>query len=107
MEIKNIGLYISLGCCALLFLLASMLWYMYEAKIEQIAQLEARIQVLNESNSNLSEALEKQNKALKELSIKANVVDTSKILEIEVRDESCEAELHAYKELFKELGNEK
>lgn len=62
---------------------------------------------LQEANLNIESlnlALDKQNQALKNLSVQKSKVDTAPIKQIYLRDSSCEEELRGYKEIFRELG---
>ncbi len=95
---------VSLTCIAILSFLCFYLWQVYEIKVSDIAKLEAEKQVLLNNEKELLSAIDKQNNLIKELQVKETLVDNSKILEIYAKDESCEAELEAYKSLFKELG---
>lgn len=104
MDITKYTQYIMLGIIGVLLFLSSILFYMYEIKIEEIAKLEAEKQILNSNQDLLSQTIDRQNLIIKELEVKETLVDSSKLLEIQIEDESCEAELKAYKSLFKELS---
>lgn len=93
-----------IGVCATLLIILAVLGFLLDSKLKTIAELEAKLQIESQNTQILSESLEKQNALIREMQVVQNVVDTSKILEIEVRDATCEAELKAYKHLFKELG---
>lgn len=93
-----------LGCIAILLFLCSSLWWFYEGKTREIAKLKAEKLILLQNEKALQEAIEKQNNMLKELEVKETLIDNSKLLGIQIRDESCEAQLEAYKSLFRELG---
>ncbi len=67
-----------------------------------IAQLE--IAVKTDNQNKLLESLEKQNNAINALRVQQTQANTQGIEKILIKDSSCEAELKAYKELFKELG---
>lgn len=104
MEMNKIFQTISLTCIAILSFLCFYLWQIYELKVSEIAKLEAEKQVLLSSEKKLLGAIDRQNNLIKELQVKETLIDNSKLLEVYVKDESCEAELEAYKSLFKELG---
>ena len=104
MDITKYAQYVMLGGMSLLLFLASVLFYMYELKIDEIAKLEAEKQILKDNQASLLASIEKQNALIKELEVKETLIDNSELLKIEVRDDTCEAELKAYKSLFKELG---
>lgn len=100
-KIKDYAMLLSIG---ILLLLCFILYQAYELKAERVLRLETERQILLENEKLLSESMNKQNKLIKELEVKETLIDNSKLLEIYVKDESCEAELEAYKKLFKELG---
>lgn len=104
MEISKIGQYISVACIAILMLLSFSLYQMYEVKSAEVEKLELEKAILQENEKNLLLNIERQNQAIKELSIKESLVDTSKIVEIFVKDDTCESKLQAYQNLFKILG---
>lgn len=104
MEMNKMVQAISLTCITFLSLLCFYLWQIYELKVSEIAKLEAEKQVLLGNEKELLGAIDKQNNLIKELQVKETLVDNSKLLEVYVKDEGCEAELEAYKSLFKELG---
>lgn len=104
MKLDKVSSVASLTCIAILSVLCFCLWQVYEIKVSDIAKLEAEKQVLLNNEKELLSAIDKQNNLIKELQVKETLVDNSKILEIYAKDESCEAELEAYKSLFKELG---
>lgn len=92
--------YSLLGAISILIFLSSILFYMYEIKVDEIAKLEAEKQILKNNQDLLEEALNKQNTMIKELEVKETLIDNSKLLEIQIENDSCEAELSAYKKLF-------
>lgn len=104
MEMNKMVQAISLTCITFLGLLCFYLWQIYELKVSEIAKLEAEKQVLLGNEKELLGAIDKQNNLIKELQVKETLVDNSRLLEVYVKDESCEAELEAYKSLFRELG---
>lgn len=67
-----------------------------------IAQLE--IAVKTDNQNKLLESLEKQNDAFKALKVSQTQANTQGIEKITLKDSTCQAELKAYKELFKELS---
>lgn len=93
-----------LGCIGILFVLSVILWKYYEVKTSEIAKLEAEKQILLQNEKTLQEAIENQNNVIRELAVKETLIDNSRLLEIQVKDDTCEAELQAYKSLFMELG---
>lgn len=104
MEMNKMVQAISLTCITFLSLLCFYLWQIHELKVSEIAKLEAEKQVLLGNEKELLGAIDKQNNLIKELQVKETLVDNSRLLEVYVKDESCEAELEAYKSLFRELG---
>ena len=104
MNVTKIKDYAMLLSIAILLLLCFILYQAYELKVGQVLRLETEKEILLENEKLLSESINKQNKLIKELEVKETLVDNSKLLEIYVKDESCEAELEAYKKLFKEWG---
>lgn len=95
---------IALSLVCVLSVLLGILGYLYNNALKEIAELEAQNQIHLQNTQELQGAIQKQNTLLKELEVKETLVDNSKLLEIFIKDESCEAELGAYKKLFKELG---
>ncbi|WP_416861579.1 hypothetical protein [Helicobacter ganmani] len=94
-----------LGCIAILLFLSSSLWWFYEQKTQEIAKLKSEKQILIQNEKVLQEAIDSLNNMVKELEVKETLIDNSKLLGIQIRDESCASQLEAYKSLFKELGD--
>ncbi len=92
------------GVIASLFFALFFVGWLYKGALEEIANLDAALQIAQGNTAILQESLQKQNQAIKALEVKATQRDTSAVDKIVIQDSSCEAELEGYKELFKELG---
>lgn len=92
------------GVVGSLFVGLCVLGWLYKGALDEIANLNANLQIEQSNTHLLKQAIAKQNQALKQLEVKATQKDTTTIDRIVVKDSSCEAQLQGYKELFKELG---
>lgn len=75
--------------------------YYYKDKSDD---LQIEIALRDASIASLTGAIDDQNKAIKDLEVKVKYSPTSSLEHIVVEDKSCEAELKAYKKLFKEMS---
>lgn len=92
------------GVIVSLFVALMFVGYLYQGALENLAQFKEKLQIEQANTQTLKQAITRQNNALKALEVKAVHKDTSAIEKIVIKDESCEAQLRAYKEIFKELG---
>lgn len=92
------------GVIASLFFALFFVGWLYKGALEEIANLDATLQIAQGNTAILQESLQKQNQAIKALEVKATQRDTSAVDKIVIQDSSCEAELRGYKDLFRELG---
>ncbi|WP_300692443.1 MULTISPECIES: hypothetical protein [Helicobacter] len=99
----DIKVILAMLCVGLSCALCFFVWQNSSLKQDLLLKdLELQQTTLNLKELNL--ALEKQNKAFKNLQVQKSEVNTTAIKEIAIKDSSCEAKLKGYKDLFKELG---
>ncbi|WP_276954304.1 hypothetical protein [Helicobacter rodentium] len=96
--------YMLLGIILSLFLTLFGVGWLYKGALEEIANLDATLQIAQGNTAILQESLQKQNEAIVALRAQKTQKDTSAVDRIIIKDSSCVAELEGYKELFKELG---
>lgn len=70
----------------------------------EIAHERMNFDICASNAAKLQEALNNQNDFIESLEHKIEVKEAPKFENVIIRDSTCEAELHAYKELFKELA---
>ena len=92
------------GVIASLFFALVFVGWLYKGALEEIANLDAALQIAQGNTAILQESLQKQNEAIVALRVQKTQKDTSAVDKIVIQDSSCEAELEGYKDLFKELG---
>lgn len=92
------------GVIASLFFALVFVGWLYKGALEEIANLDAALQIAQGNTAILQESLQKQNEAIVALKVQKTQKDTSAVDKIAIQDSSCEAELKGYKDLFKELG---
>lgn len=96
--------YMLLGIILSLFLALFGVGWLYKGALEEIANLDAALQIAQGNTAILQESLQKQNEAIVALKVQKTQKDTSAVDRIIIKDSSCKAELKGYKDLFKELG---
>lgn len=92
------------GVIASLFFALVFVGWLYKGALEEIANLDAALQIAQGNTAILQESLQKQNEAIVALKVQKTQKNTSAVDKIVIQDSSCEAELKGYKDLFKELG---
>ncbi len=94
------------GAVLVLLLGILILSYFYAKALKENSRLEMEITILEGNTKALEQSLQKQNEALKALSVEASKPpkEIQLIKKINPKDSSCEAELRGYKQLFKEMG---
>lgn len=92
------------GVIASLFFTLVFIGWLYKGALEDIANLDAALQIERGNTALLQESLNKQNAAIAALRVEKTHKDTSVVDRIIIKDSSCEAQLQGYKELFMELG---
>ena len=91
------------GAVLVLLLGILILSYFYAKALKENSRLEMEITILEGNTKALEQSLQKQNEALKALSVEASK-PPKEIKKINPKGSSCEAELRGYKQLFKEMG---
>ncbi len=89
-----------------LSILLVVLGFFYKDSLKEQERLKLQLTLESENTSKLNKALQLQNEAYKELMVVKSESPPQKqrIEKVFIKDESCKAELEAYKQLFKELG---
>lgn len=96
----------SIGANVVLSILLGVLGFFYNNSLKEQERLRLQLTLQSENTSKLHKALQLQNEAYKELMVikSESPPQKERIEKVFIKDESCKAELEAYKELFKELG---
>lgn len=96
----------SIGANIVLSILLGVLGFFYNNSLKEQERLKLQLTLESENTSKLHKALQLQNEAYKELMVVKSETSPQKerIEKVFIKDESCKAELEAYKEIFKELG---
>ncbi|WP_104722798.1 hypothetical protein [Helicobacter mesocricetorum] len=90
-------------CMCLSLILCLLLWQNSYLK-ENLFLKDLEIQQANSNLKELNLALEKQNESFKKIQVQKTSIDATTIKQIVLKDSSCQAEIRAYKQIFKELG---
>lgn len=96
----------SIGANVVLSILLGVLGFFYKDSLKEQERLRVQLVLEGENTSKLHKALQLQNEAYKGLMVVKSESPPQKerIEKVFIKDESCKAELEAYKQLFKELG---
>lgn len=71
---------------------------------EELSHKQMNLEVCSSNAAKLQEALNNQNDFIESLERKIEIKDAPKFENVIIKDDTCESELQAYKDLFKELA---
>lgn len=102
LDLKTI---LALLCVGLSIALCFMLYQNNGLKAELIV-VNVALQTEKHNSATLDVALQKQNEAIKRLKVTKTKADTTRLEAITLSNDTCEAQLQGYKEIFRELGRD-